>query len=171
MRYLIGLLLPFTLLACATAGSGEPTPAPSVSASVAAASAVPWITPPPDQGLPRLSLGDTSLLIELACTADQQQQGLMFRRDLPEQRGMLFVFAQERVLSFWMRNTYVPLSIAYIDAKGKIVDLQDMQPLDETGHPSAAPARYALEVKQGWFKRHGVAVGDQIKLDSFCAHR
>ena len=83
---------------------------------------------------------------------------------------MLFVFSKDQVLSFWMRNTYLPLSIAYLDASGEIVDIQDMQPLDETAHPSAKPARYALEVNQGWFKRHSVLVGQQIRLDSFCSH-
>ena len=94
----------------------------------------------------------------------------MFRREMPEDQGMLFVFPQEQRLSFWMKNTYLPLSIAYIDAKGTIVDLQDMTPLDLEPHPSAKLARYALEVNQGWFKRHGVEVGESIELDSFCTH-
>lgn len=150
-----GLLLTFS---CLPATSGEPgarTASPQASASA----------------LPSMTLGQNKLQIELACRAEEQERGLMFRRDLPENQGMLFVFEQERSLNFWMKNTYLPLSIAYIDAAGTIVDIQDMQPLDETTHPSAKPARYALEVNQGWFKRHGVSVGTSIKLDSFCSHR
>ncbi|HEY9842421.1 MAG: DUF192 domain-containing protein [Candidatus Sericytochromatia bacterium] len=160
LRYLawIGLLLN---LSCLPATSGEPGAKPSPAPPSSSASA---------STLPVLELGDKRLQIELACTPAEQQRGLMFRRELAEDKGMLFVFASERPLSFWMKNTYLALSIAYLDAAGKIVDLQDMQPLDETSHPSAKPARYALEVNQGWFRRHGVSVGQQIRLDSFCAH-
>jgi uncharacterized protein len=75
---------------------------------------------------------------------------------------MLFIFDREQQLSFTMRDTLIPLSIAYIDARGTIIDIQDMQPLDETSHPSAAPAKYALEVNQGFFEAHGIQVGDRL---------
>ena len=77
---------------------------------------------------------------------------------------MLFVFDQAQTLSFWMKDTLIPLSIAYINAEGRIVDIQDMQPLDETSHPSAEPALYALEVNQGFFAERGVTVGDMVEL-------
>src|SRR5215203_7432784 len=88
----------------------------------------------------------------------------MVREALAEDAGMLFIFDQEQPLSFWMKDTLIPLSIAYIDGSGTIVDIQDMQPLDETLHPSATPARYALEVNQGFFGERGVTVGDTVEL-------
>jgi uncharacterized membrane protein (UPF0127 family) len=103
------------------------------------------------------------LAAEVAETPRQRERGLMGRTALGENQGMLFVFEQEQPLSFWMRNTLIPLSIAYIDGRGTIVDIQDMEPLDETSHPSAAPARYALEVNQGFFEEHGIRVGDILE--------
>ncbi|PKL79264.1 MAG: hypothetical protein CVV27_02125 [Candidatus Melainabacteria bacterium HGW-Melainabacteria-1] len=161
MHKLLGLgLLLLNLVACLPVRSGEPAKTPAPTATESPSAVV----------LPTLKLGNATLSIELACTPAQQQQGLMHRRELPPNQGMLFVFEREQGLSFWMKNTYIPLSIAYLDARGRIVDIQDMQPLDESTHPSAAPARYALEVNQGWFRRHGVAVGQEIQLDSFCSH-
>jgi len=104
-----------------------------------------------------------TLEVELAQTDQQQQRGLMERTELGKNRGMLFVFDQEQPLSFWMKNTLIPLSIAYIDESGTIVDIQDMQPLDETSHPSAGPAKYALEVNQGFFRENGINVGDRME--------
>lgn len=88
----------------------------------------------------------------------------MFREKLDENRGMLFIFENERLLLFWMRNTKVPLSIAFINSKEIIVDIQDMEPMTETGHRSRFPAIYALEVNQGWFKKHNVKIGDTVSL-------
>ena len=102
--------------------------------------------------------------VEIADDYAERQRGLMERTELAENAGMLFVFDREQQLSFWMRNTLIPLSIAYIDAEERIIDIQDMQPLDETSHPSAEPAMYALEVNQGFFDEHGVGVGDEVEL-------
>ena len=102
--------------------------------------------------------------VEIADEEAEQQRGLMERTALAEEAGMLFVFRGERPLSFWMKDTLIPLSIAYIDGDGGIVDIQDMQPLDESSHPSAAPAQYALEVNQGFFEERGVQVGDEADL-------
>jgi uncharacterized membrane protein (UPF0127 family) len=102
--------------------------------------------------------------VEIADEEDEQKRGLMERTALAEEAGMLFVFRGERPLSFWMKDTLIPLSIAYIDGDGGIVDIQDMQPLDESSHPSAAPAQYALEVNQGFFEARGVQVGDEADL-------
>ncbi|MCA3748442.1 MAG: DUF192 domain-containing protein [Rubrobacter sp.] len=90
----------------------------------------------------------------------------MYRTALGEDRGMLFVFDRERRLSFWMRNTLIPLSIAYIDSEGRIVDIQDMKPLDDDPphYVSAEPAMYALEVNRGFFEERGVEVGDTVEL-------
>jgi uncharacterized membrane protein (UPF0127 family) len=103
---------------------------------------------------------------EIAEDEAKRRKGLMERTELAENAGMLFVFDQEQPLSFWMRNTLIPLSIAYIGAEGRIVDIQDMQPLDETPHPSAEPAPYALEVNQGLFEERGVEVGDEVEVPS-----
>ena len=111
------------------------------------------------------SLGERiPVQVEIADTYAERQTGLSGRTTLAEDAGMLFVFDQEQPLSFWMKDTLIPLSIAYISADGRIVDIQDMQPLDETPHPSAEPAQYALEVNQGFFTERGVAVGDTVEL-------
>ena len=104
--------------------------------------------------------------VEIADTDAERQTGLMGRNILPENAGMLFVFEGEQTLSFWMRDTLIPLSIAYIDAEGRIVDIQDMQPLDDVPphYVSAEPAQYALEVNQGFFEERGVMVGDTVEL-------
>ena len=101
---------------------------------------------------------------EIADEVPEQVTGLMERTALAEDAGMLFVFPGERPRSFTMKNTLIPLSIAYIDGDGLIFDIQDMQPLDESSYPSAAPAQYALEVNQGFFEERGVQVGDEADL-------
>jgi uncharacterized membrane protein (UPF0127 family) len=103
---------------------------------------------------------------EIADNAFERARGLMYRTALAEDRGMLFVFEGEQTLSFWMKNTLIPLSIAFIDSEGRIVDIQDMQPLDDEppSYVSAEPARYALEVNQGFFEKRGVTVGDRAEL-------
>jgi len=111
------------------------------------------------------SLGERiPVQVEIADTDAERQAGLMGRSALAEDASMLFVFDQEQPLSFWMKDTLIPLSIAYISAEERIVDIQDMQPLDETPHLSAEPAQYALEVNQGFFAERGVAVGDTVEL-------
>jgi uncharacterized protein len=115
--------------------------------------------------------GPIEVPVEVAATDAERQRGLMGRPELEEKRGMLFVFEEERPLSFWMKNTLIPLSIAYIDSEGRIVDLQDMEPGDPEAsdaelprYPSAEPARYALEVNRGFFEERGVEVGDEVDL-------
>src|SRR5919107_3504128 len=111
------------------------------------------------------SLGERiPVQVEIADTEAERQTGLSRRPTLAEDAGMLFIFDQEQPLSFWMKDTLIPLSIAYISTEGRVVDIQDMQPLDETPHPSAEPAQYALEVNQGFFAERGVAVGDTVEL-------
>jgi uncharacterized protein len=103
---------------------------------------------------------------EVADERAERQTGLMGRTELAPDAGMLFVFGWERDLSFWMRNTLIPLSIAYIAADGRIVDIQDMEPLDDEppSYASAEPAKYALEVNQGFFAERGVEVGDTVEI-------
>ena len=109
---------------------------------------------------------EVEVRVEIADSPDEQATGLMNRTALGEDRGMLFVFPDEEVRSFWMKNTLIPLSIAYMDSEGRIVDLQDMKPLDdeEPHYVSAEPARYALEVNRGFFEERGVEVGDRAEL-------
>lgn len=117
------------------------------------------------EGRQRIVIGKNNLFVEVVQTDEERMKGLMFREELPEDQGMLFVFEFSRIQSFWMRNTFIPLDIAFIDAEGKIVDIQHMEPIDESkSYVSAAPALYVLEVNAGWFKRHGVKVGDMVKF-------
>jgi hypothetical protein len=89
----------------------------------------------------------------------------MFTESLPPDEGMLFVFEREQILSFWMKNTPLPLSVAFIDRKGRIVEIRRMEPLDEdTRHTSRRPAMYALEMNAGWFQEHQVKVGDSVEF-------
>ena len=104
------------------------------------------------------------LSVELARSAAERSRGLMFREELPEERGMLFVFAQETNAGFWMKNTKIPLSIAFIDGEGTILETQVMEALSEELHRPAQPYRYALEVNQGWFERHGFGAGDRVEI-------
>ena len=103
---------------------------------------------------------------EVADDLIEQSRGLMYRTALAEDRGMLFVYDDEEERSFWMKNTLIPLSIAYIDSEGRIVDIQDMKPLDDDPphYASAEPAQYALEVNKGFFEDRDVEVGDRAKL-------
>jgi uncharacterized protein len=104
--------------------------------------------------------------VEVADDLAEQAKGLMDRTTLGENRGMIFVYPEERELSFWMKNTLIPLSIAFIDSESRIVDIQDMKPLDDEPphYVSAEPAQYALEVNQGFFEERDVRVGDRVEL-------
>jgi len=103
---------------------------------------------------------------EIARTHEERTQGLMYREKLPDGEGMFFIFETDQVLSFWMKNTYIPLSIAYITFDGRIIDIKDLYPRDENSVLSSRSARYALEVPQGWFSRAGVREGDRINPGS-----
>ena len=109
---------------------------------------------------------DVRVQVEVADDRDEMAKGLMGRTALAENAGMLFVYPEERELSFWMRDTLIPLSIAFMDGEGRIVDIQDMKALDDRPphYTSAEPARYALEVNKGFFDERGVEVGDRAKL-------
>ena len=103
--------------------------------------------------------------VEIADDYFEITRGLMYRTALAENQGMLFVYAEEQELSLWMKNTLIPLSAAFMDAEGRIVDIQDMKPLDDEppSYVSAEPAQYALEVNQGFFEERGVEVGDRAE--------
>lgn len=111
------------------------------------------------------------LQIEVADTPEARSQGLMLRRRLAENAGMLFIFEEQRLWGFWMKNTLIPLSIAYIDTGWKIVDIKDMKvaPDPDVGpfeiYASRKPFKYALEVNQGYFKRKGIAIGARVQFE------
>jgi uncharacterized membrane protein (UPF0127 family) len=136
-------------------------------AAAAFAASLPCAAQPADgkpQSLPisKIQVGAYPVSAEVAQTPDQRALGLMFRFSLPADHGMLFVFPEPQPLGFWMRNTYIPLSIAYIDADGRIVNVADMAPRDESSHPSNGPALYALEMRKGWFADKGLGPGARV---------
>jgi uncharacterized membrane protein (UPF0127 family) len=99
---------------------------------------------------------------EVASTDATRTRGLMFRKELAPNSGMLFVFEQPSMQCFWMRNTLLPLSIAFILDDGTITNIADMAPMTENSHCSTAPVRYTLEMEQGWFEKHGITAGKKI---------
>ncbi len=107
---------------------------------------------------------DVTLTVEIADTPDERARGLMGREALSADSGMLFVWPEDTGSGFWMKDTLIPLSIAFIDSGGAIVDIQDMEPLDETLHRSPKPYRWAVEANQGWFEEHGIGVGDTTQM-------
>ena len=100
---------------------------------------------------------------EVAVTPTEQAVGMMFRREMPGNEGMLFVNEDSGRRCFWMRNTLVPLTIAFIADDGTIVNLADMQPLSEDSHCSLKPVRFALEMRQGWFAKRGIRAGFRLR--------
>ena len=102
--------------------------------------------------------------VEIAKTPTERNFGFMERKTIPEGTGMIFVFEYDQILSFWMKNTPHPLSIAYIDSRGKIRDIFDMTPYSLASIKSSTSVRYAVEVPQGWFEKNDIKVGDYISL-------
>ncbi|MDR0527085.1 MAG: DUF192 domain-containing protein [Spirochaetaceae bacterium] len=108
--------------------------------------------------------GQITINAELARSESEKTAGLMFRKKLADGEGMLFIWDSDRILSFWMKNTKIPLSIAYIDREGIIREIHDLRPGQLNSVQSSISLRYALEVPQGWFERAGLALGDKIDL-------
>jgi len=123
----------------------------------------------PQTDLPRaqLTVGMYRLDVQVASTPLQREIGLMFRRQMPDREGMLFVFERPGVQCFWMKNTLIPLTAAFIADDGRIVNLADMAPQTETGHCSAKPVRYVLEMNQGWFAQRHLAAGSKLSGGPF----
>ena len=101
---------------------------------------------------------------EIAEKAEDRNHGFMERKNIPDGTGMLFIFERDQILSFWMKNTPHPLSIAYIDSKGKIRNVYDMTPYSLSSIVSTVSVRYALEVPQGWYKKNGITEGDTVLI-------
>ncbi len=128
------------------------------------ANALIFLTAPAYAQLPRMELTAGFHRIEAEVAADQpsRMQGLMMRKSMPANQGMLFVFPVSERHCMWMRNTFIPLSVAFIDDQGKILNIENMQPQTESNHCAAAPARFALEMNKGWFAEKGVKAGIRI---------
>jgi len=123
----------------------------------------------PQPRLPTVSLtaGMHVIRAELAVTPLQQQTGMMFRRSMGPNEGMLFVNAQSEVRCFWMRNTLIPLAIAFIAEDGTIVNIAEMSPQSDASHCSKQPVRFALEMNTGWFKKRGIVAGSRLRGEPF----
>lgn len=114
--------------------------------------------------LPRtkLSAGMHLLDVQLAQTPQERQIGLMFRKEMPQHEGMLFVFEQPATQCFWMRNTLIPLTAAFVADDGTVVNLADMKPQSDDSHCSSKPVRFVLEMNQGWFARRNIQAGFRL---------
>jgi len=118
----------------------------------------------PQLNLPRttLSIGFHQLQVQVAATPEQQATGLMFRTDMPAHEGMLFVFPTASQQCFWMKNTLIPLTAAFVADDGTIINLEDMQPQTTQSHCSSKPVRFVLEMNQGWFVKKGLKAGGKL---------
>ena len=113
----------------------------------------------------QIKLNQQICTVELVYDNAARSRGLSLRKSLAENHGMLFVFPDSRPRTFWMKDTYIPLSIAYLDESSSVISILDMEPLNETIlYRSYFPARYALEMSQGWFASHNVKTGDRIEF-------
>jgi uncharacterized membrane protein (UPF0127 family) len=112
-----------------------------------------------------IAFSKKSLKVEFADSFDERALGLMHRKSLCDDCGMLFQFDSERIGSIWMKNTFVPLDLAYITVDGKIVDIKPLEPQDLTPVKSSKPVLYALEMNQGWFAKNGIKVGDKVSIE------
>jgi hypothetical protein len=125
-----------------------------IAQGAAAADALPTVS---------LSINAHKITAEVAATPEQRSTGLMHRFSLRPDHGMIFVFERPEPQSFWMLNTFIPLSIAFIAPDGRIINIDDMTPHDMTSHWSRGPALYALEMRRGWFAERGIRAGDVVK--------
>lgn len=142
----------FCILICVLAGCPKP-PAPKPAVPV----------PRPALPTAALSIKDAVAHVELASKDPDRMQGLMFRSNMAQDSGMLFVFEDQDYRSFWMKNTWIPLSIAFLDSAGVIINILEMSPEDTTSrYLSARPAKYALEMNSGWFQQHSLRPGDTV---------
>ena len=112
----------------------------------------------------RIEVGGAVATVEVAASDEARARGLSNRHSIGTDEGMLFLFPRARRVSFWMKDTFLPLSIAFITPDGEIAEIHDMQPLTETSHTPAVPVTMALEMPAGWFQGRGVSVGDKVVL-------
>ena len=166
MRSALVLAVATALAAAAACGSDGSDPVSTVgpTATVAPTATV-------ESGLATATIavndgdgGRAELTVELARTGAERGRGLMLREHLPEDAGMLFVFPGDTRGGFWMKDTLIPLSIAFIAVDGTIQEIRDMEPLSTILHQPREPYQYALEVNQGWFGRQGFETGDRVEI-------
>ena len=115
----------------------------------------------------KLSAGMHQITVQLAQTPEQRSTGLMFRKEMPQPEGMLFVFEQASMQCFWMKNTMLPLTAAFVADNGEILNLADMKPQTTDSHCSAKPVRFVLEMNQGWFAKKGIKAGARLAGEPF----
>ncbi len=126
--------------------------------------------PAVDFPVKQLKLGNVNIEIEIADTPERSSRGLMYRQKMSEKKGMLFIFPDEQPRSFWMKNTFIPLSIGFFDSTKTLVDVQDMEPVksemdqNPKSYLSKSPAKYALEVNAGWFQKNKIKIGDRFQI-------
>ncbi|MBI1910567.1 MAG: DUF192 domain-containing protein [Deltaproteobacteria bacterium] len=118
----------------------------------------------------RILVGKKEIYVKVADTDEEHQKGLKSRDRLEKDRGMLFVFPEETYLSFWMKDTKIPLSIAFIKADGWIAQIESMKPYSLEPHNSEMRVKYALEMNDGWFKENDIKIGDKIRIQSSLVH-
>jgi len=137
------------------------------------ASASAWSQEDPQMNLQRIRIGAGMYQIDaqVALTPGEQQTGLMYRKEMPQQEGMLFVFSQPSTQCFWMKNTLLPLTAAFVADDGRIVNLVDMKPLTLDSHCSEEPVRFVLEMNQGWFAKKNIKKGSKLSGTPFTIAR
>ena len=156
-RLLAACFLAIPLWSCQPGGPANDTqPGPEASRAATPAG--------PDRGLAWVILGEDTVRAEIARTAEERSQGLKDRDFLVPGTGMIFVFDDEEVRSFWMQDTFIALDIAYLDANARIIDIQQMEPQTTRLHTSSGPAMFALEVPQGWFAAMEIDVGVEAEI-------
>ena len=116
--------------------------------------------------LHEITINGKSIHVEVVSMQRKRMLGLMFREKLDKDQGMLFIYPQEQHLSFWMKNTKIPLSIAFINSNGEIAQIEAMSPYSLTSHTSKDKVRYALEMEEGWFKKNGIRVDGKVNFSS-----
>ena len=146
-------------------------------AALALVALAPWAAAQAPAGIPQdlpaitLQAGMHNIRAAVAKTPGERQTGLMYRRDMAPHEGMLFIFDEATPQCFWMKNTPLPLTIAFLDDDGTVVNLADMKPLALDNHCSAKPVRYVLEMHQGWFAKRGIKPGARISGAPFAKPR
>jgi uncharacterized membrane protein (UPF0127 family) len=164
--WLLGIIIQIIIVGLAAdcapgGGNGNPVPTPTPTVGPGTPTTTPAAGP---QVIVQQGDATAAVTVEFASTSEERQKGLMFREQLDEDAGMLFLFPNNTGGGFWMRNTYIPLDIAYISADGIVVDIRQGQPLDETILYPSQSYRYVLEVNQGWFARHNLGIGAKVTL-------
>ena len=149
-----------TMFVGCAAGDEPPRP----EARVLLAESAPRVEAGPPAGHAWIIFGADTVLAEVAATSDERAEGLMYREAVPDGTGMLFVFPDVSVRSFWMANTYVALDLAFLDPTFNVVDVIQMQPLITDSYTSRAPAMYGLEVRQGWLAENGIQIGARAQV-------